>query len=228
MLILAIETSGPLGSVALLDGQGLLAEQTLELGRKHAQSLIPTIQQVLAQDAKAPQDIGLVAVSIGPGSYTGLRVGVVCAKTLAYAVKCPLVAVDTLLAIACNSPAELSRIDVIADAQRGDLFVGRYELNASGQWMRLGEVQACRAEDWAGELTDRHTVSGPGLEKFGGLIAGKCRALTAEFWVPNAVQIAQLGAKLFADGETADPWAVEPLYLRRSSAEVQWEMLHPR
>src|SRR5450759_3825007 len=99
MLTLAIETSGPLGSVALFESETVLGEQSLELGRQHGQSLIPTIRQLLTFYGKLPRDLELVAVSIGPGSYTGLRVGVVCAKTLAYAANSQLVAVDTLHAV---------------------------------------------------------------------------------------------------------------------------------
>ncbi|MBI3862246.1 MAG: tRNA (adenosine(37)-N6)-threonylcarbamoyltransferase complex dimerization subunit type 1 TsaB [Planctomycetia bacterium] len=225
--MLAIETSGPLGSVALLEAGRVLAEQSLELGKKHAQSLIPTIQSVLAQGGKQARDVRLVAVSIGPGSYTGLRVGVTCAKTLAYAVNCPLVAVDTLLAIACNSPSKVSTVDVVADAQRGDVFVGHYARIATGLWIRSGEIRAVKAEDWAGELSDKHTVTGPGLEKYGGLAEGKCRKLPPQAWTPHATWVAMLGIGLLAEGQTADPREIEPHYLRRSSAEVQWERLHP-
>jgi tRNA threonylcarbamoyladenosine biosynthesis protein TsaB len=227
MLVLAIETSGPLGSVALLESDRVLAEHSLEPGKKHAQSLLPTIRQALADCGRSPRDVGLTAVSIGPGSYTGLRVGVVCAKSFAYAVQCPLVAVDTLRAIACNSPPELSCIEVIADAQRGDLFAGQYGRNATGQWIGSSEVRVVRAEDWAAELTESCTLAGPGLEKFGALAAGRCSVLPAEFWVPSAANVARLGAHSLAAGLFADPWSIEPLYLRRSSAEVQWEKLHP-
>ncbi|HEY2253189.1 MAG TPA: tRNA (adenosine(37)-N6)-threonylcarbamoyltransferase complex dimerization subunit type 1 TsaB, partial [Planctomycetaceae bacterium] len=135
MLTLAIETSGSLGSVALFDSTSLLAEQSLELGSKHGQSLIPTIDKLFKQCGKRPRNLDLVAVSIGPGSYTGLRVGVVCAKTLAYAADCRLVAVDTLHAISCNSPADTTTVEVICDAQRGDLFAGKYRRNESGHWV---------------------------------------------------------------------------------------------
>jgi tRNA threonylcarbamoyladenosine biosynthesis protein TsaB len=227
MLVLAIETSGPVGSVALLNGREILTDQALELGRKHAQSLIPTIQQLLVSHGKQPAEVGLVAVSVGPGSYTGLRVGVVCAKTFAYALACPLTAVDTLQAIAVNSPAGIERIEVVADAQRGDLFSGRYQRSEPGNWERIGDVQVLSAEEWASRLAAGDTVSGPGLEKYGDLALGKCRALPVDFWVPTASNIARLGIRLLAIGETADPGNVEPLYLRRSSAEVQWERLHP-
>lgn len=227
MFVLAIETSASVGSVAILEADSVLAEQTLELGRKHAQSLIPAIQQVLDRCGRSPHDLGLIAVSIGPGSYTGLRVGVVCAKTFAYLLKCPLVAVDTLLAIACNSPPDVPHVDVIADAQREDLFVGRYERSTAGPWVRPGEIRALRAADWGSELTDRHTVSGPGLEKYGALAQGHCRILPPEFRVPHAACVARLGLDVLAAGQTADPWTLQPLYLRRSSAEFQWEKLHP-
>lgn len=227
MLVLAIETSGPLGSVAVSESDRVLAEHSLELGKKHAQSLIPTIRNALTECGKSARDVGLVAASIGPGSYTGLRVGVVCAKSFAYAVGCPLAAVDTLQAIACNTPLEISDVNVIADAQRGDLFTGHYERDANRQWVRAGEIEVIRVEEWAAGLTDLHTVSGPGLEKFGSLAEGRCRLLPAEFWVPGSVNVARLGVLSQAAGHSADPWSVEPLYLRRSSAEVQWERLHP-
>lgn len=227
MLVLAIETSGPIGSVALCQHDAPLAEQTLELGRKHAQSLVPAIRHALDGCSRSPRDVGLLAVSIGPGSYTGLRVGVTCAKTLAYAASCPLVAVDTLRAIACNAPADVSCVEVIADAQRGELFAGRYERSGTGTWLRSGEIRVLGAQDWAAGLAGAPTVSGPGLEKFGALVAGRCRVLGPEYRVPTAANVARLAVEMLAAGETVDPWDVEPLYLRRSSAEVQWETLHP-
>src|SRR5437016_3375486 len=134
MLTLAIETSGSVGSVAVLESTRVLGEQSLALGRQHGQSLVPTIRQLLSDCGKRARDCDLVAVSIGPGSFTGLRVGVVCAKTLAYAADCRLAAVDTLHAIACNSPPDVSTVEVLCDAHRGDLFTGRYTRNATGGW----------------------------------------------------------------------------------------------
>src|SRR5262245_22963627 len=112
MLTLAVETSGPVGSVALLDGEQCLDERVLELGRHHGQALVPEIGRLLAGQGRMPRDCALIAVSAGPGSFTGLRVGIVCAKTLAYAAGCRVAAVDTLLAIACNSPGEVAAVQV--------------------------------------------------------------------------------------------------------------------
>jgi tRNA threonylcarbamoyladenosine biosynthesis protein TsaB len=227
MLTLAIETSGPLGSVALFESGALLAEQSLELGRQHGQSLIPTIRDLLVSCGTLPRNLGAVAVSIGPGSYTGLRVGVVCAKTLAYAANCQLVAVDTLHAVACNSPADITTVEVICDAQRGDLFSGKYARDASSQWIPEHETRQIPVDAWAHEVKSTDTVSGPGLDKFAHLVAGRCRVLSADFRRPLATWVGRLGIEKLKSGQAADLWSIEPLYLRRSSAETQWEKLHP-
>lgn len=227
MLTLAIETSGPTGSVALVASGAVVAEKTLELGRQHAQALLPTIRSLLHDTDRSVRDLQLVAVSLGPGSYTGLRIGIVCAKTLAYAIGCPLAAVDTLQTIACNSPEDVPAVEVISDAQRGDLFVGRYARTSAGDWAPQNEIAIVRAEGWAAELVAGATISGPGLEKVANLLDGRFHLLPSECHVPAAVWVARLGIAAYEAGQAVDLWGIEPRYLRRSSAEVQWEKLHP-
>jgi tRNA threonylcarbamoyladenosine biosynthesis protein TsaB len=213
--------------VALLDAHQVLAEYELELGRRHGQELIPAIQRLFAGCGRKPGDLELVAVSVGPGSYTGLRVGVVCAKTLVYTTHSRLAAVDTFQAIACNAPADVSTIEVIGDAQRGDLFRGKYTRTADARWRRDKGIDVIAAENWAARLSADDVLSGPGIDKFGHLVAGRCRVLPREFRIPRAESVARLGIEAVEAGRTADFWSLEPLYLRRSSAEVQWEKLHP-
>ena len=227
MLTLAIETSGALGSIALFESHALLVDQTLELGRQHGQSLLPAIGRLLADCGKHARDCNLIAVSVGPGSFTGLRVGVVCAKTLAYAVGCQIAAVDTLHAIACNSPPEVTSVEVIADAQRGDLFVEKFIRLPGGDWNPHDDIQIVAADTWIAALPSKGAVSGPGLEKFATLPVEVQRILAPEFRIPQAKSIARLGIRAAEAGRASDLWSVEPLYLRRSSAEVQWEKLHP-
>lgn len=226
-LTLAIETSASLGSVAVFDAGRLQVEKTLELGSQHGQSLIPAIRDVLAEGGRKPRDVRLVAVSIGPGSFTGLRVGVVCAKTLAYATGAKLVAIDTLHAIACNSPPETEIVEVICDAHRGDLFAGKYVRNAEGGWAPPDNIRIISCEEWLGGLKPRDTVSGPALDKLAPQVEGRVRVLAAEFRVAHATWIGRLGIEAAEAGALADLAALEPLYLRRSSAEIQWEKLHP-
>jgi tRNA threonylcarbamoyladenosine biosynthesis protein TsaB len=227
MLTLAIETSGAVGSVALLDSPRVLAEQELELGRRHGQELIPAIHRLLSGCRRTARDVELVAVSVGPGSYTGLRVGVVCAKTLGYSTECRLAAVDTFHAIADNSPPDVSTIEIIGDAQRGDLFRAKYTRTAHAKWRCDAGTNVIAAEAWAASLSADDVLSGPGIDKFGHLIGACCRVLPPELRIPRAVSVARLGIEAVEAGIAADFWSIQPRYLRRSSAEVQWEKLHP-
>lgn len=225
MLTLALETSGPIGSIALLEDGQVLGDRTLELGRRHGQALISEIGRLLSVCGKIPRDCRLVAVSIGPGSFTGLRVGVTCAKTLAYATGCQVAAVDTLHAIACNSPADVANVQVVSDAQRGNLFIRDYSRGPTGDWVAHEAMRVGTASSWAGALASENTVTGPALEKYASLAAGRCRVLDAEFRVPRAASVARLALQSLAIRGPNDPWTLEPLYFGPSSAEIQWEKL---
>jgi tRNA threonylcarbamoyladenosine biosynthesis protein TsaB len=166
-----------------------------------------------------------VAVSIGPGSFTGLRIGVVCSKTFAYALGCPVTAVDTLLAIAEDSPADISRLTVIADAQRGGLYVGKYVRSAES-WVREGEIATPLAKAWCESVSGSEIVAGPGLDRWEKELEGRCRLLSS-LRIPKAATICEIGRRQFLAGKTADLWELEPYYLRKSSAEEQWELRHP-
>jgi tRNA threonylcarbamoyladenosine biosynthesis protein TsaB len=135
--------------------------------------------------------------------------------------------VDTLHVVACNSPADVMTVDVICDAQRGDLFVGKYCRDKSGQWVPQQSVRQVSPPVWANELIPTDVVSGPGLEKFHHVIEGRCRVLNGDLRRPQAEWVARLATDAQPSGQATDLWCIEPLYLRRSSAETQWEKLHP-
>lgn len=223
MLTLAIDTSGPVGSIALFDDALCLEERPLQLGRQHGQSLIPELKQLLTDHQRQPGDCGLVAVSIGPGSFTGLRVGIVCAKTMAYATGCRIAGVETLLAIAHNSPIDVSHVTIVCDAQRGDVFLRHCRRGGTENWGAEGDIEIVAANQFAETLTPDAVLSGPGLEKLSELFQNRCRLLPAEFWQPRASRIARLGMERLDAGTTDTCWSVEPLYLRKSSAEDNWE-----
>src|SRR5262245_34096399 len=114
--LLILETSGRTGHVALAQGEAFLGLRSLDEARRHARDLVPAVAGLLAEQGWQPRDLDAVVISRGPGSYTGLRVGIMSAKTLAYATGCALVAIDTFAAIAHQAPAEVQNLDVIADA----------------------------------------------------------------------------------------------------------------
>jgi tRNA threonylcarbamoyladenosine biosynthesis protein TsaB len=148
---------------------------------------------------------------------------VVCAKTFAYAVGCGVAAVDTFEAIAANSPPDVKRIDVVGDALRGEVYVGRYTRTAQGDWQRQGEIVVIPVEKWLAELDVEAVVSGPAAEKIAADAAGRCRLLPAELRIPRAATIALLGERQARAGELSDVWGLEPLYVRPSGAEEKWE-----
>ena len=206
--------------MALSRGKEVLAQRELDpTGRRHARTLVPEIQSLLTDAGRTAGDLELIAVSIGPGSFTGLRVGVVSAKTLAWATGAKLVAVDTFLAIASQSPADVPAVQVVGDGQRGDLYVGRYRRIADGSWTRDGAIGITPAEDWLATLAATDVVAGSGLERHADVAAARCRVLPRELWTPRAATITYLGQQRALSGQTDDHWSVEPFYLRKSGAE---------
>ncbi len=220
MLILAIETSAAPGSVALCRGAECLFSTTLEgASRRHAQMLVSRIDEGLRTTKLRAADLEGIAVSVGPGSFTGLRVGVVCAKTLAFAVGKPLAAVDTLEAIAANSPPDVQVVSVVSDAQRGDLYVGTYRQTGPRVWRPAGEIEIKPAEEWLSCRGPGEVLSGPGLAPWQERIPAGVRVLPGSAWVADARAVAAIGARRILDGQTADPFLLEPVYIRRSAAE---------
>jgi tRNA threonylcarbamoyladenosine biosynthesis protein TsaB len=218
-LLLGIETSGLAGSIALCRGAECLAEVRLEEApRRHAQTLVSQIGALLHEADLRVRDLDAVAVSIGPGSFTGLRVGVVCAKTLAYATGCQLAAVDTLQAIAANSPAGVDRVHVVVDALRGDAYVATYRLSG-GIWTTEHAPTIAAADSWLAERSPGDVISGPGLATYAQFVPQQCRQLSSETWTPRAAVIARLGLGQLERGDRADCATLVPFYLRRSAAE---------
>ncbi|MCA9077421.1 MAG: tRNA (adenosine(37)-N6)-threonylcarbamoyltransferase complex dimerization subunit type 1 TsaB [Planctomycetaceae bacterium] len=224
MWTVGIETSGREGSVALLQGDELVAERSLSHeGRRHARTLVHELQQMLREARTSPQECELLAVSIGPGSFTGLRVGVVCAKTWAYAIDCPVVGVNTLHAIASAVDEPVERVDVVADAQRGDLFLGQYQRDEQGEWQPVSDVRIVSSEGWLNQLSPGDSVTGPAMEQLKLRLPNSVTILPEAIWHPSAAIVARVGRTMAQAGETLDHWSLKPLYLRKSAAEEKAE-----
>jgi tRNA threonylcarbamoyladenosine biosynthesis protein TsaB len=219
-LTIGIETSGWSGSIALVERGALIGQRILDpAGRRHARTLVPEIEALLSESGRAVRALDAVAVSIGPGSFTGLRVGVVCAKTLAWAANAQIVAVDSFLAIAAQSPPDVIHVDVVGDGQRGDLYVGRYQRGDGGDWRRNGEIGIRPGDAWLSGLTADSIVSGPALERHVADACKRARVLPPAVWTPRGETIALLGERAALAGRADDLWSLEPFYLRRSGAE---------
>ena len=230
--ILAVDTSGMCGTLALRrDGQ-LLEERELEKSRRrHAQTLISEVQELLQAHDLASADIGVVAVSHGPGSFMGLRVGIVFAKTFAYATGCQIVAVDTLQAVAeavsGDEFREITRLHVVSDAQREQLFVSDLHRALDGLWKAAGPIDIVDCEAWQAQVAElaspEFAVSGPGLVKVAAELSESVHQLPEGMWTPRAANVAAIAERLAAAGQFADSFELEPFYLRKSSAEEKRE-----
>ena len=220
--LLILETSHRVGTVALSADGIIVGEQTLDESRRHARDLAPAIQNLLQAQSWRARDLHGVIVSRGPGSYTGLRVGLMAAKTLAYATGAALLAIDTFDAIAPRALVHVENVDVIADAQQDNVYVQRFgarpeplTIVSFAQWLESAQ-------------SGKVGVTGPGLETFEKRLPGGLLVLPKETWHAQATSLLTLGLQRFRNGDRDDPFAVEPLYLRASEAERKWEELHAK
>lgn len=222
--LLILETSSRVGQVALAEGEHLRGVRRLDEGRRHARDLAPAVKDLLAIQGWPPRSLHGVIVSRGPGSYTGLRVGIMSAKALAYATGCAVLAIDTFLAIAFQAPADALRVDVLADAQQGKVYVQRFGRAAPAEaWLPEAPLRVQPFAEWLAQRDEGVWVSGPGLRGHEGELSAAGRAVAAERWDSQPDSLLRLGLERYRKGERDDLWLVEPLYLRPSSAEEKWQ-----
>jgi tRNA threonylcarbamoyladenosine biosynthesis protein TsaB len=218
--LLILETSGRAGVVALAEGEVLRRSRTLDETRRQARDLAPSVGELLQAEGWKPRDLQAVVVSRGPGSYTGLRVGIMSAKAFAYATGCALIAVDTFAAIALQAPPEAKLVDVLADAQQDNVYVQRFACDVLPK--PASELTIQPFATWLSERGGDAWVTGPGLMKLRERLPADMRVVPEERWEPKAESLLRLGLARFVAGERDDLWKLEPLYLRPSSAEQKW------
>jgi tRNA threonylcarbamoyladenosine biosynthesis protein TsaB len=219
--LLIVETSCRTGQVAVALGEELRGVRRLDEARRHARDLAPAVAELLAEQGWRPRDVQAVIVSRGPGSYTGLRVGIMSAKTFAYATGCALLAVDTFAALSLQAPAPIARVDVLADAQQDKVYVQSFLRSAEG-WQPSSELAIRPFTDWLAAREASAAVTGPGLHKWASRLPADVPAVEPSFWEPQPASLLRIGLSRYLAGERDDPWTLEPLYLRPSSAEEQW------
>ena len=223
MRLLSIETSGRSGSIALLegkDGDAKLAGEVLLAGsQRTAQVLAPAIEDLLTKAGWAAGSIELVAVVVGPGSFTGLRIGVTTAKTLAYAVGAKVVAVDTLRVLAAQAPADGAPLWAIVDAQRQELFAAQFAGGGSNLPQVTSETEILSAEGWLAGLRPGDRVTGRALGRLADRLPAGVVVVAEEFWQPTASAAGWVGWALYQQGQQDDVWTLVPHYYRPSAAE---------
>ncbi len=232
MKILAFETSGLLGSVALLEtAEGKLVstiERETPADQRTARSLLPTTHRLLSDHGWRPADVELIAVSTGPGSFTGLRIGVVAAKTFAYAVGAKLVGVHTLAAMAEPFAERASRVWTILDAQRQELFVASFDPARSIIDQAEPPTDITPIDEWMARLAAGDQVAGPPLAKLRQSLHAGVSIADERLWNPTAAAVGRLGIALFEHGREISPLELVPDYFRKSAAEEKAEAARER
>jgi tRNA threonylcarbamoyladenosine biosynthesis protein TsaB len=220
---IVLETSGAHAEAALADHSGLLARRRLDAARKHARDLAPAVRELLSELGWRAPSIDLVVVDLGPGSYTGLRVGVMTAKTLAYATSAAVVGVDAMAILAEEAPSDVERICAVVDAQQGLVYAAEFQKIAGEAPRRTKDVEILSAEAWAASLPPGAYATGPALSRFGGLVPSGRRVAPPAARSPTVEGLWRTASRLYLAGARDDLWSLEPLYLRPSSAEQKWD-----
>ena len=223
MRLLALETTEAIGSVAAAIDDKLLAELTLDAHKRSAQSLAPALKAILEKAGWRPAEVQLVAVTQGPGSFTGLRVGIATAKVFAYAVGAEVLGVDTLEVVAAAAPAEIQALWVAVDAQRGDVVAQPFRRGPDGWLQPDGSAALVAMDAWLSGLSAGSTVSGPALTKLTQGLPTQVTALDRAYWRPTAGNVARVALRDYQAGRRDDLWALVPRYSRRSAAEEKWD-----
>lgn len=225
MLTLAIDTATRVCSVALCRGREVLAEYSINIGMTHSEGLLPQIEQLMQRTGTNKKEIGLLAVSMGPGSFTGLRIGLATAEAMAYSWQCRLHGVSTLKALAYNVPVEGLVLSPVLDAQKGNYYQALYKWE-KGVLTELAPVQVVSGQ----QLLERLALQGERA-----LLLGECRRLEQSglpCWVqaaPAVIRMPKGSSVALAALDEYDPegdrkiFGLEPYYIRRSEAEELWE-----
>jgi tRNA threonylcarbamoyladenosine biosynthesis protein TsaB len=250
MLILGIETSTMTGGVALLNEERLISEYTFNVRTTHSARLMPALDRVLRDSSVSKCDIDGIAISIGPGSFTGLRIGFATAKGLALGLGVPLLGVPTLDALARNIPFAKYQICPILDAKRKEVYYSlfRYEPSwdkgAGGQGdkgmrvcgytatrpfslsplLRVSPYRVAPPADLVKQIHEKTIFLGDGMDVYRKLISEGLGDLALfapnAQRLPRAANVAEMGLLKLKAGEHLDIDSSEPIYIRPSDAEI--------
>jgi tRNA threonylcarbamoyladenosine biosynthesis protein TsaB len=230
MIALALDTSGPVGSVAVLrhgmrdDGgaaapDAVLARETIGAGMRHGVDLFPAMERALHTASVAPRDIGLVAVGTGPGSYTGLRVGITAARAFAYATGARLLGVPSCDAWAAATALDDRILAVVLDAKVKAVYLALYR-NDGRAWLRYEGPELLAPGVAATRIPERAHLVGDGVLPYADAFAGRTSDGPER---ADAVEVARIAVARDDRGERDPIEQVVPLYLRRVDAELRLE-----
>jgi tRNA threonylcarbamoyladenosine biosynthesis protein TsaB len=223
---LAIETSARTGSIAAVEDERVLAEEQFEHGLQHAAQIIPIIDRLCRAQGWSPADLDELYVSAGPGSFTGLRIGITLAKTMALAGGVKLVAVSTVRVLVENAPPEARHVVLVLDAKRGQIFTARFERDEQGAWVEREPAHLDTLTSMLERAPRPVHLLGEGIPYHEQFVPREDAAVVVsepELWRPRARVVAQIGGAMARAGHFSDPDRFAPIYIRKPEAEEKWE-----
>lgn len=225
-MIVALETSSEVGGVALVEDQRVIAERVLGAREHAARELLPALDDVLRERGRTLGDVRAIAVSIGPGSFTGLRIGLATALGLCFGTPLRIVPVPTLAALALRAelPADAAEpVAALLDARKGQVYAGLYSARGDA----LAEDRVCDPLPFLQSLlqAERVALIGPGAQLYRNeieaVLGRRARIVDAERGWPSAGSVGLLGERLAEAGLLLPAGEVQLRYLRASQAEVE-------
>ncbi|PYO20348.1 MAG: tRNA (adenosine(37)-N6)-threonylcarbamoyltransferase complex dimerization subunit type 1 TsaB [Candidatus Rokuibacteriota bacterium] len=224
MRVLAVETSTLAGGVALLDGDVLLGQYMLDVRVTHSERLMGAVDRLLGDARWTVRDLTGLAVAVGPGSFTGLRVGLSTVKGLALALGIPVAAVPTLDAMAASLPFAALPVCPVLDARKGEVYASLYRWDGVAM-RREWEYLALAPEALAARLGEPAIVLGDAAPA---IRSPHARPAPPSHRAPSPAWVALLGAERLRGGETVTPAELVPIYLRPCEAELKRRALAVR
>jgi len=225
MKILAADTSTPSGSVAVMEGDRLLAEWTFHSGHTHNRRLLKTLDSVLRELGWSLDGVEAFAVTAGPGSFTGLRIGLTTIKTLAWSTGKPYVGISSLDVLAAPLAYSLHPVCAVLDAKKQQVYAALYRGNQKGEFLRASPYQVMKPGELPGRLTGPTILVGDGWLLYRDLFRQAMGESAIEpppaFHTLRAGFLADLAQRRLLCGEAQDPVSSVPLYVRPSEAELR-------
>lgn len=231
MLILGIETATEQVSVAIGGHEGVLGLFEVCRGRRHAETLIPAIQFVCKQADVELSEISVIAVDVGPGLFTGMRVGLATGKALAQALRVPMIGMSSLDLLAFPLRHSVRTVAAVIDARKGELFYAFYR-PVPGGLQRVLEPRCGRVDDLIGDVMARGddvVCVGEGALRYREQIEADVRCDFAEQFLsrPSAAPLVTLAHARALREEWVNTWEIQPLYLRLPDAQINWRTRDP-
>jgi tRNA threonylcarbamoyladenosine biosynthesis protein TsaB len=225
MLVLGIDTATKIASAGLVRDGNALDEESCLAKSNHTETLLPLIARLLARSQVSLSEVHGIGVSIGPGSFTGLRIALSAVKGFAYALGQRVVAVPTLEALAHTVSDWQGSICPILDARKGEVYAAHFRRQSQGSLERLTSDHVCTPQAFLEHLTTPCLFLGDALERYGDLIVERCgpavRLLPFLTHHPRGTAVAQLAWERLCRGEFANVSTLVPSYVRKPEAEFK-------